>query len=108
MGKKKKNRQKAAGGEAQAMTYVAVHHSDGSGKPSPGFASTIFATSALLEAVQSVLCSAARWQDPKTIDLAVSAMQAVAVRLMSGGECSDSIRSLHATSPEAPQRCSLV
>lgn len=106
-GKKKKNRQKAAAGEAQAMTNPAAH-SDGSGKPSPGFASTIFATSALLEAVQSVLCSAARWQDPKTIDLAVSAMQAVAVRLMSGGECSDSIRSLHATSPEAPQRCTLV
>eukprot|EP00927_Polykrikos_kofoidii_P067057 TRINITY_DN62593_c0_g1_i1.p1 TRINITY_DN62593_c0_g1~~TRINITY_DN62593_c0_g1_i1.p1 ORF type:complete len:1303 (+),score=239.83 TRINITY_DN62593_c0_g1_i1:45-3911(+) len=70
-----------------------------------GFAQAVFASPEAVEAVQRAFCSATRWPDEKTISNSIHGMRSLAVRLMSNGEAHESVREIHVSGPDAPQRC---
>jgi len=97
------------GGGGGKMTDAAADAGgDGAGKAPLGFAGIVFTNEQVLEAVQGALCMAVRWPDPKAVSHALSGMQGVAVRLMSGGDTYQALRDIHATHPEAPHRSLLA
>eukprot|EP00928_Gymnodinium_smaydae_P040655 TRINITY_DN27556_c0_g1_i1.p1 TRINITY_DN27556_c0_g1~~TRINITY_DN27556_c0_g1_i1.p1 ORF type:complete len:1273 (-),score=300.19 TRINITY_DN27556_c0_g1_i1:90-3908(-) len=102
--KGKKAGNNGTGGDMDA-TGGAVTKAVQGGAASSGFAGVVFTSQEVLEAVQGALLAAMRWSDPKALNQALSGLQGVAVRIMSGGEVFQQLRECHAASPEAPQRC---
>jgi len=116
-GQRRKGKDRSSGGGGKQMsdggggpTEPMSGGGDGGGasKPGQGFAGIVFTTGEVLEAVQGALLASLRWQDPKSLGHALVGTQAAAVRLMSGGEAYQSLRDVHVSHPEAPQRCMLA
>mmetsp|Transcript_58760 Transcript_58760/g.108444 ORF Transcript_58760/g.108444 Transcript_58760/m.108444 type:complete len:1236 (+) Transcript_58760:34-3741(+) len=75
---------------------------------SHSFAGVALKQPVLLPAIQQVLCSALRWQDPKVMGQALVGLRALAVQIMSGGESHNALRESLASAPEAQERCSVA